>query len=130
MFNTPVECWGCTDPPKYNVDRFHTYGNYSNKRYLEVSEQAKHSIQEYAQLVTMKGGIRGDQDIQGQHGQTYSIAMHYMFAERRVQITRSCKEEGFGSLDPALLMCEMMDPSTSRSFRLACAGDLKRKYER
>ena len=53
-----------------------------------------------------------------------------MFAARRVQLTRSWKEEGFGSLDHALLMFEMMDPSTSRSVRLACAGYLKGGYER
>ena len=38
--------------------------------------------------------------------------------------------EVFGSLYHALIMYEMVDPSTSRSVRLACAGDLKEKYER
>ena len=52
-----------------------------------------------------------------------------MFAERRVQLTQSWKEEGFESLYHALLMCEIMDPSTSRSVRLACAEALRREYE-
>ena len=47
-----------------------------------------------------------------------------MFAERKVQLTRSWKEEGFGSLYHALLMCEMMEPYTSKSVRLACVGGL------
>ena len=60
----------------------------------------------------------------------YSMAVHSMFVERRVQLTLSWPEERFGSLDHALLMCEMMDPSTSRSVCLACTGALKRKYEK
>ena len=39
----------------------------------------------------------GDQDIQGQYGQTYSMTVRYMFADQRVQLTQSWKEEGFGS---------------------------------
>ena len=27
-FNRPMECWGCTNYPRYNADRFHTYINY------------------------------------------------------------------------------------------------------
>ena len=76
------------------------------------------------------GGNRGDQDIQGQLGQTSSMEVRYMFAEQRVKLTRSWKDEGFGSLDHALLMCEIMDLYTSRPVRLACQGYLKGKYKR
>ena len=48
-----------------------------------------------------------------------------MFAERRVHLTQSWKYEGFGFLDHALLMCEMMEPSTPKSVQLACAGALQ-----
>ena len=27
-FNRPMEFWGCTNYPRYNADRFHTYINY------------------------------------------------------------------------------------------------------
>ena len=47
-----------------------------------------------------------------------------MFADWRVHLKQSWKEEIFVSLDHALLMCEMMDPSTSKSVQLACAGAL------
>ena len=63
----------------------------------------------------MMGGIRGGQDSQGKRGQKYYIALRSMFANRRVQLARSWKEGLFGSLDHALLMCEMMNPYTSRS---------------
>ena len=38
-----------------------------------------------------------------------------MFAELRAHLDQSCNEEVFRSLNQALLMCEMFDPSTSRS---------------
>ena len=129
-FNNPVECWGCTNYPKYHKDRFHTYRNCPNKRDPDVAERSNQSVQAYAQRTSMKGGSRGDQDSQGKLGQKSSMAVRSMFAERRVHLTRSWKEEGFGSLDHALLMCEMMDSSTSRSVRLECAGALKGKYNR
>ena len=78
----------------------------------------------------MKGVIRGDQNIQGQRGQTNSMAVRSMFSEWGIKLTQYWKYEGFGSLDYALLMCEMMDPSTSRSVRLECAGAMKGKCER
>ena len=37
-FNTPVECWGCTNSPGYHVDRFHTYINFPNKGDPDVAE--------------------------------------------------------------------------------------------
>ena len=69
-------------------------------------------------------GSKFDQDIQGQGGQTSSMAGRSMFAEQRVHLTRSWRDEGFESLDHALLMCEMMHPSTSKSVQLVCAGAL------
>ena len=123
--NTPVECWGYTNYPGYHADRFHTYINCPNKRDPDVAEQAKQSIQDYDQRTYMIGGIRGDQDSPGQLGHIYSMAVRSMFAEQRFWITRSWKEEGFGSVDHALIMCEIMDPSTSRSVLLECAGSLK-----
>ena len=48
-FNTLLECWGCTNPPRYHVDRFHTYRNFPNNMEPDVAEHAKRSIQEYAQ---------------------------------------------------------------------------------
>ena len=129
-FNNPVECWGCTNYPKYHKDRFHTYRNCPNKRDPDVAERSNQSVQAYAQRTSMKGGSRGDQDSQGKLGQKSSMAVRSMFAERRVHLTRSWKEEGFVSLYHILLMCEMIYPSTSRSVRLAFTGYLKVKYER
>ena len=77
----------------------------------------------------MNIGSRVDQDSQVQCVQTSTMAVGYIFVERRFQLTQSCKEEGFVSLYHALLLCEMMDPSTSRSVRLACAGALNGKYD-
>ena len=56
------------------------------------------------------GGIRGNKDSQGKRVQTYSMEVRSMFIERRVKLTQSWKEERFGSLDHALLMCEMTHP--------------------
>ena len=78
----------------------------------------------------MKGGIRGDQDSQGQCGQMSSMAVRSMFIEQRVQLTHYWKEEGFGYLDHTLLRCEIMDPYISKSVRLAYTGSLKGKYRR
>ena len=97
---------------------------------LDVYELENQSIQEYDQCTSMMRGIRGSQDSQGKWGQTSSMVVHYIFAEPRVQLTRSWKEEGFGYLDNALIMCEMMYPSTFSSVRLVCAVYLKGKYER
>ena len=94
-FNAPLKCWGCTNSRRYYAGRFHTYRNCPNKRYPDVVERVKHSIQEYAQCTSMMGGIRGDQNRQGERGQTYPMALLSMFAEWRVQLTQSWKEEGF-----------------------------------
>ena len=76
----------------------------------------------------MMGERRCDQDIQEKNDHTSSMEERSVFAERRVQINRSWKAEGFGSIDHALLMCGIMDPYTSRSVRLACTRALKGKY--
>ena len=78
----------------------------------------------------MMGGNRGDKYIQRKRGHTSSIAVRFMFSEQRFQLTQSWKEEGFGSLDHALRMCEIMDISTYRTVRLACSRSLKVKYNR
>ena len=39
--NTPVECWGCTNPPIYHEENFHTYRNCPNKMDLDVAEKEK-----------------------------------------------------------------------------------------
>ena len=129
-FNTRLKFWGCTNPPRYHADRFHTYINCPNKRDPDVDEQENNSIQEHVQNTSMKGGSRGDQDSQEQRGYTYSMEVRSMFSYWRVQITQCWKKGRFGSLDHALPMCEMVNPYTSRSVRLACAGYLKGKYER
>ena len=67
-FNTRVEFWGCINPPVYHVKGFHTYRNCPNKRDPDVAEQENNSNQEYVQQTSMKGGNRGDQDIQEKRG--------------------------------------------------------------
>ena len=69
-------------------------------------------------------GRRGDKDSQERSGQTYSMAGRSMFAERRLHFNQYWKEEGFGYIYHALLMCEIMNPSTSKSVWLACSGAL------
>ena len=45
-----------------------------------------------------------------------------MFAERRDQLDQSWNYKVFRYLDQAFLRCEMVDPSTSRSEKVACAA--------
>ena len=52
-----------------------------------------------------------------------------MFKESRSQTYRSWKEELFISLYQALIICEMIDPYTSMSVRVACAVETKGKYD-
>ena len=66
----------------------------------------------------------------GKSGHKYSMEVRSMFEELRFQLNQSWKEEGFVYLHHTLLMCGIMDPSTPRSLRLACAGSQKAKYER
>ena len=37
-FKNPVECWGCTNSPRYHAYMFHTYRNCPNKRDTDVAE--------------------------------------------------------------------------------------------
>ena len=46
------------------------------------------------------------------------------------QLYKLWNEEGFISLDQALLMCEMVDTSTSRSARVSYAAAIKKKNDR
>ena len=82
-FNAPMECWGCTNSPRYNTDRFRVYRNCPHKMDPYVVEHAKRSIQEYAQLNSSMGGGRGSQVIQYGIGQT--ILNHNVFHVRRSQ---------------------------------------------
>ena len=91
-----------------------------------MAERAKRSIQEYAQQNSAMGGSKFFQGIQYVRGKTSSTTTRYMFPERRYQLSKSWNEEGFSSLDQALLMCEMVDPSTSRSAQAAYAADAKK----
>ena len=129
-FNAPLDFWGCTDSPRYHTDRFHAYKKFPNKRDLYVAQQSKKSIQDYYQRTFMMGVIRGAQDSQGKWGHIASMEMRSVFLQWRVQLTRSWKEEIFGPIYHALLMCEMIDPYTSRSVHLSCVGSLKGEYER
>ena len=76
------------------------------------------------------GGSRGSQGIQYGRGQTSSTTTHYMFAERRDQLAQSWNDEGFGSLYQELSMCEMVDPSTSRSAQVECASAIRINNDR
>ena len=44
-YNAPVECWGCTDSPRYHADKFHIYRNCPNKRDPYVAKWEKESVQ-------------------------------------------------------------------------------------
>ena len=53
-----------------------------------------------------------------------------MFAERRDKLVQSWYEEVSISLYHTLLMCEMVDPSTSSSALVACASAMQTKNDR
>ena len=81
-FTAPVDCWGCTNPPRYHMYRFHTKRNFHNKRDLDVAEQEKQSIQEYAQLTSLMGGSRNDYDSQRFFLEIFNVrALHVCRAE-------------------------------------------------
>ena len=75
-------------------------------------------------------GIRNSQVIQYGRGQTSSTTTCSTFETCRAQLYQSWNEEGFISLDQEFLICEMADPSTSRSARVTCAEDIKKKIDR
>ena len=127
--NAPLEFWLCTNPPRYYVDRFHTYKNYTNKTDPDVSERTKRSIQEYTQGNSAMRGNMGPQGIQQRWGQTDSATERSMFTDHRAQLTQSWNIEGFSDLYQALLMCKMVYPYTSRTTRVACASATKTKFD-
>ena len=92
-----------------------------------MAERAKRSIQEDAQNNSVMGGSRVYQGIQYGRGQKSSNTTCSMFAEHRAKLTQQWNKKGSISLDQALLMYEMFDPSTSRSTQVACAADIKTK---
>ena len=92
-----------------------------------AADRAKKSIQEYTQRNPEMGGSRGSQVNQYGRGQKSSAITLSTFAEHIAQLPKSWNEEGFSSLDQALLMCEMIYPYTSRSAQVACAAAIKTK---
>ena len=36
-FNAPMEFWGCTNSPRYHVDKFFTFSKFPNKMDPEVT---------------------------------------------------------------------------------------------
>ena len=95
-----------------------------------MAEHAKQSIQEYAQHNSAMGGSRGSQGIQYGRSQTPSTTTRYMFAEHRAHLSQSWNEEVLRLVDHALLMCEMVDTSTSRYERMLCAAAIKKTMEK
>ena len=51
-----------------------------------------------------------------------------MFAERRAKKTKSWNEELLVYLDQSMLMCEMFDPTTSKSSWVSFIVSMKLKY--
>ena len=70
-------------------------------------------------------GRRGFQGNKEKRGKTYPTPECFMFVEHGVQLYKYCNEEGFISLDQALLLCEKIEPYISRSSLLVCSGDMK-----
>ena len=110
--NAPLECWGCTNSPINHTDRFHIFRNCPNNMDPDMAEREKWLIKEYAQRNSAMVGSRGSHGIQYVIGCTSSTTTCSVFAERRDQIFQSWNKELFISLDQALLICEMVDPST------------------
>ena len=79
-FNSPTELWGCTNSPRYHVDRFQDYRNFPNKRYPDVADCAKQSIQEYTQLNSAMGVKTISQGGQYGRGRMSSTTTCSMFA--------------------------------------------------
>ena len=67
----------------------------------------------------------GSKGIQYGRSKTSSTTTRSIFADHRAQLSKLWNEEGFRSLDQALLMCEMVDPSTSRSALVVCVLAIK-----
>ena len=88
----------------------------------DIAEHAKWQIQDYAKRNSVMVGNRGSQGILYLIGQTSSTTICSMFAYLRYQLSQSWDKEGFGSLYQALLMYEMVDPSTSSSAQVRVFG--------
>ena len=71
------------------------------------------------------GGNRISQGGQYVRSNTSSTTMHSMVVELMYQLSQSWNEELFSSLDQTLLMCEMVEPYTSRPERVTCAAGMK-----
>ena len=91
------------------------------------AESVKRSIQEYSQRNSAMGGSRSFQGIQYVKGQTSSTTTCFTFATRRSQLYQSWNEEVFIYLDQEFLVCEIVDPYTSRSAQVAGAAAIKTK---
>ena len=70
----------------------------------DVADKVKRPIQEYSQRNSEMGGNRGSHGRQVKWEQKSSATERSKFKERRVQLTQSWKEEGFSSIDQAVLM--------------------------
>ena len=75
-------------------------------------------------------GNRGFQVSQYRIGHTSLAAVLSIFEDLMFHLTQYWEEKVFVSLDQALVRCEMMDPSTSRSVRVAWAVSMKINYGR
>ena len=100
------------------------YSNYPNRINLDMADWMKSSIQEYAQRNYSMRVSRGSQGTQYGRGQTSSTTTSSMFAERIYQLFQSWNKEGFISVNQDFIICEMVDPSTSRSAQLMCAASI------
>ena len=96
----------------------------------DAVEHVKWSIQEYAQLNSAMRGSRDSKGVQYGRGRTYSTTTCSTFTTQRSQLYQFWVKEGFRSLDQALIMCEMVDPSTSRSARVMCVAAIYIKKQR
>ena len=76
------------------------------------------------------GGNKISQGSQYGRGLTSSTTTRYIFSENRAQLAYLCNEEGFISLDYVSLICEMVEPYTSRSVEVACVEAIITKYDR
>ena len=85
----------------------------------DVTKHAKRSIQEYNQHKSAMGGNRGLQGSQYEIVKTSSTITQSKFVDKRDQLDQSWSEEELRYLYQAFIMCEMVDPSTSRSSQVA-----------
>ena len=88
----------------------------------DVANCAKRSIKGYVQRHLEMGSNMGSHGIQYGRGHTSSTTTRSMFEERRDKPYQYSNEEVFILVYQALIMCEMVDPSTSRSTQVVCAA--------